>query len=158
MITQADAQIKDLVGQSITIISNIANELGKTNPDFAVSRNAIEAEWIALCLYVSGADKNISNDEIELLNYIFDYNLSPNDISNLVSQVSGMYGTLTSQPGITFSILKVYDQVMGNNDTCKGYISAIGVLLNRFAGVDGNVDPSETQFINNYIAMLSRNM
>ena len=156
MITQTDAQIKEIVNGVIDLATGLSEQA--TDPDLVMDRDAIKAEWMTLCIYVAGADKNISQEEIELLNFMFDYNLSPYDINNLIGQVSGMYGRITTQPGLSFTILNALDQMTGGHNGCEMYISAVETVLNRFAGIDGNVDPSETQFINNYVAMLRRNM
>lgn len=65
-----------------------------------------------------------------------------------------MYDTLATQPGPTFLLFSMLDSLMGNNDGTTLYITVIKAILDLFAEIDGNVDAAETEFINDYIAML----
>ena len=122
-----------------------------------LDRDDFEMEFLAATLYLAGADNNISAIEVDLVNYVFDQNLSPQTMGPLIKTLSESYNALIVDlelPG--WKICKRIDAVKGDSEATDAYISTMGALMILFGGVDGNLDANEEKFINDYVNRLER--
>ena len=145
-------QTKQMMNQLIDVVYDASWQAG-----LDLDRGTLEAEFQAVGTYVAGADNNISSDEIDLLNFLFDLSLTPRDVPNLINVLSGMYDTIIVQlqmPG--WMVCKAIDEAQGERSATELYIGTMKLVMQLFAAVDGNTDAKEEKFINDFINRMKR--
>ena len=143
---------KAVMNKLIDIENRVSIEKG-----LDLSRQHFEMEFLAASFYVAGADNNISAIEVELVNYMFDQNLSPQTLGPFVSGLSQQYNALMVDlklPG--WGICKSIDDMHGNSDATGLYISTMEIILPLFGAADGNLDAREERFIKDFVNRLER--
>ena len=146
-------QAKQLINTVIDAEYDTALQAGLAGAD----RGTFATEFQAMALYVSGADNNISSEEIDLMNFLFDLSLTPNNMSSLISTLSGLHDDFMVRlelPG--WALFKSVDEFMGNHDATDMYISAAEMVMNLFSAIDGNTDAKEERYINGFLNRLRR--
>lgn len=122
-----------------------------------LSRQHFEMEFIAASFYLAGADNNISSIEVDLVNYMFDQNISPQTLGPFVSGLSQQYNALMVDlklPG--WGICKSIDDMHGDSEVTGLYISTMEAVMSLFGAVDGNLDAREERFIKDFVNRLER--
>ena len=145
-------ELKNLVNQMVELELQACNMAGIDS-----SRSELITEYQAMAIYVSGADNDISENEIALFNFLFDMDLSARDMGGLIQTLSGLYENLMIKlqlPG--WAVLKAMDEAMGTQSSTTMYMNVVEQLMQFFAAVDGNSDPQEERFIQDFIGRLNR--
>lgn len=145
-------QTKQLMNDLIDVVFQASWEGG-----LDLDRGTLEAEFEAVGTYVAGSDNNISSEEIELLNFLFDLSLTPREVPGLIDILSGMYDMIIVQlqmPG--WLVCKAIDEAQGSRQATDLYIQTMELVMNLFAAIDGNTDRKEEKFINDFISRMKR--
>ena len=149
-IMEAILSTKRCMNELIDVILDAAMQ-----GDIDLDRNALLFEFEAIGTYTSAADNDISNEEINLFNILFDTSFTPDDMPDLISIVGEMHKQITNDlqmPG--WALCKVLDESIGNNDVTDLYIATMNTLMQCFAAIDGETDSKEERFINDFVRRL----
>ncbi len=125
------------------------------NSGLPIERDALATEFEAIATYLSGADNDVSNNEIGMLNFMFDLNLGPADMPQLLSLLNGMYKPLMvdlQMPG--WLIAKALDEANNFKQATNLYIATVEIMMQMFSASDGNMDAKEAQFIQEFLNRL----
>ena len=141
---------KDCMNNLIDIMVDVAEQ-----SDLDLDKGAIMYEFQAIGTYMSGADNDISTEEIDLFNYLFDTSLGEQDIHELIKIVGSTHKQIVhdlQMPG--WALCKAIDEQTGNNDVTGLYIDTVEMIMKVFAVVDGDSDEKEEKFIREFVNRL----
>ena len=117
-----------------------------------VDREMLEYEFQAIGLYVSGADNNVSKEEIDLLNFLFDLNLNGQTVQEMVKVLRDRYNdTIENLQMIGWTICKGLDMQQNTQTATNFYMNITEQLMYVFSEADGKSDAKETAFINSFL-------
>ena len=125
------------------------------NGGLQIERDALATEFEAIATYLSRADNNVSNNEIAMLNFIFDLNLGPADMPQLLNLLNSAYKSLMvdlQMPG--WLIAKALDEANNFKQATNLYIATVEIMMQMFSASDGSMDASEQRFIDDFIGRL----
>lgn len=128
------------------------------NGGLQIERDALATEFEAIATYLSRADGNVSNNEIAMLNFMFNLNLGPADIPQLLSLLNDAYKPLMidlQMPG--WLICKALDAANNNKQATELYIATVELMMAMFAASDGDMSASEERFRLDFLARLRAN-
>ena len=123
-----------------------------------MERDSIKAEFEAVALYVAGADNDISSNEVDLFNYLFDFDIPIEDMPKVIPTLKEMYNNTVVQlqmPG--WITCKAIDKAEGTLDATEQYIQTMSLVMTVSSIVDGEVAASEERFIENFENRLRSN-
>lgn len=151
--------VMDLLYETKRALTNVVNEVYDSSIVFGLGleRHTIETEFSAAGLFIAGADNDISADEVELLNFLFDMSVTLEDMPMLIPVLKNIYNDLIVElqmPG--WKICKTLDNANGSSAATDMYISTMRLVMSLFASVDGNVDAAENKLIDNFIARMEK--
>ena len=125
--------------------------------DLGVERDTIKAEFEAVGLFVAGADNDISSNEVDLFNYLFDFDIPIEEMPKVIPTLKELYnGTIVQLQMSGWMICKAIDMTEGTQDATDQYIQTMSLIMTVFSIVDGNMDASEEKFIENFENRLKR--
>ncbi len=122
-----------------------------------LDRETLETEFLSVGLYVAGVDNNIETIEIDLLNYLFDKNYTPQMMGSVIKVLSEAYNGLIvnlQMPG--WMLCKAIDEAEGTQEATTMYILTVDMIMTLFGAVDGNLDAKEERFIQDFVNRLKR--
>ena len=141
---------KHVMNGLIDIIVDVAAQC-----DVDLDRDAARFEFQAFGIYISAADSDISSEEIEFFNILFDTSFTSQDMPELIRIVGERHKQFVrdlQMPG--WALCKVLDESTGNHDVTNLYIDTMDMVMRLFALVDGNSDAKEEQFISDFASKL----
>lgn len=117
----------------------------------SLERETLVTEFEAMAMYVAGTDNDISSDEISFMNFMFDLNMSASDVPGLISLLSDSYNSLVNNLELTgWMLSKAADEATGNRQVTDVYIDTMKIVMQLFSAIDGETDPKEEQFIEDF--------
>ena len=117
----------------------------------SLERETLVKEFEAMAMYVAGTDNDISSDEISFMNFMFDLNMSASDVPGLISLLSDSYNSLVNNLELTgWMLSKAADEATGNRQVTDVYIDTMKIVMQLFSAIDGETDPKEEQFIEDF--------
>lgn len=143
---------KRLMNNLVDTVYDIGNSNG-----LDLKRDTLLIEFQAMATYLSGSDNNISDSELSILNFLFDLNATPREMSGLIGTLKDMYKNLVVDlqlPG--WMVCKAIDNVMCSKDATETYIGCMTMIMQLCAAADGNISASEQKFIDDFEARLKR--
>ena len=99
----------------------------------------------------------IETIEIDLLNYLFDKNYTPQMMGSVIKVLSEAYNGLIvnlQMPG--WMLCKAIDEAEGTQEATTMYILTVDMIMTLFGAVDGNLDAKEERFIQDFVNRLKR--
>lgn len=140
---------KALMNKVVEVETNASNKF-----NLGTGRDVFEQEFQALALYVAGTDNNISSEEIDLFNYMFDMNMDSRDFGALIKELSGMYNDIINNLRLPGWLVCKSLKKKTSSDITNTYIEVVKMVMELFAAVDNVIDPKEEAFINNFVTRL----
>lgn len=152
-------EVKKAVNSTYKLLDTVESIMGKPDGMDISLRDCFRTEMIMTALYFSATDGRVVQDEVDMINEVFDYHLSIRDCINLI-QDRNIYSTdFENSEKITLLLLKEFDKKYGHLAGTKG-VPIVLELMENFAKallvIDGDVDENEKEEFFEFFAKQKR--